>query len=218
MFSSEVYRKVEDEDDEDENIKKHSKGGAINQRTEKSLRYEAYSKGDKWQLRYKNAKGVVEYIRDYSTQKEDAQEAANYKNNKIANDDFKKAYFELDKSIDIYDDYVDEHYQREEGEGKVAYEYRLKEEEPKKDSKFKKLIEDKEKRGKEYFAEIIYRDAYNYFSTSSLYSDKYLQEKYLQIEDPAVIYNFGEYIPGEIEEFLDSIWEDDDEQKEELDN
>ena len=79
------------------------------------------------------------------------------------------------------------------------------------------LFRSKEKRGKEYFAEIIYRDAYNYFSTSSLYSEKYLQEKYLQIEDPAVIYNFGEYIPDEINDFLDSIWEDDDEQEEELD-
>ena len=45
-------------------------------------------------------------------------------------------------------------------------------------------------------------------------SDK---SEYLQIEDPSVIYNFGEYIPGEIEEFLSYIWEDDDEQEEELD-
>jgi len=183
-------------------------------KTEKSLRYEVYLKDKGWQLGYKNAKGVVEYIRDYSTQKETAQEDANYKNKRIENDDFKEEFFQFDKSIDIYDDYVDEHYPRKEGEGKVAYEYRLKEEEPKKDSKFKKLIEDKENKGKEYFSQIIYRDVYDYFSvSSSLLKD----DEYLQIEDPDVIYNFGEYIPDEIEDFLSSIWDDDDKQEDEID-
>ena len=76
----------------------------------------------------------------------------------------------------------------------------------------KKLIKDKEKKGKEYFSKIIYRDAYKYFSESPK-----SEGEYLQIEDPVVIYNFGEYIPGEIENFLSSIWDDDDKQEEEID-
>ena len=180
---------------------------------EKSLNYEAYSKGDKWQLGYKNAKGVVEYTRDYST-KDDAQKAADYKNKRIANEDFKEELFQLDKSIDIYDDYIDEYYPQKKDEIYFLYIYRLEEEEFKKDSKLKKLIEDKEKRGKEYFSQIIYRDIYDYFSvSSSLLKD----DEYLQIEDPDVIYNFGEYIPDEIEDFLSSIWDDDDKQEDEID-
>ena len=179
---------------------------------EKFLKYEVYLKNKRWRLGYKNEKGVIEYTGYYST-KNDAQKAANYKNNKIANDDFKEEYFEFDKSIDIYNDYIDEYYMQEEGERDSAYLYRLKEE-SKKDSELKKLNKNKENKGKEYFSQIIYRDAYDYFSVSSslLSSDEYLQ-----IEDPSIIYNFGEYIPGEIKEFLSSIWEDDDEQKEELD-
>ena len=179
----------------------------------KSFNYEVYPKGKRWQLGYKNEKGIIEYTRDYST-KEDAQRIASYKNNEIANDDFKKEYFELEKSIDVYNDYIDEHYPQRENEVSAAYEYRLEFEEPEKDSEFKKLIKEKEDRGKEYFSQIIYRDAYDYFSVSSslLSSDEYLQ-----IDDPSVIYNFGEYIPGEIKEFLSCIWEDDDKQKEELD-
>jgi len=181
--------------------------------SKKSFKYEVYSKGNRWQLAYKNEKGVVEYTRDYSTQKEDAQKAANDKNKRIANEDFKEEYFQMDKSIDIYEDYVDEHYQRKEGERYFDYQYRLKEEEPKKDSKLKKLFEDIEEKGKEYSSEIIYRDAYDYFSNSLVG-----EGGYLQIEDPSVIYNFGEYTPGEIEEFLSYIWEDDDDkQEEELD-
>ena len=178
---------------------------------EKFLKYEVYLKNKKWKLGYKNEKGVVEYIRNYSTQKEIAQEDANEKNKRIENDDFKEEFFQFDKAIDIYDDYVDEHYPRKEGEGKVAYEYRLEFEEPKKDSKFKKLIKEKENRGKEYFSEIIYRDAYNYFSKLASSSGKYLQ-----IEAQSIIYNFCEYMPVEIKYFLCYIWEDDDKQKEEL--
>ena len=181
--------------------------------SKKSFKYEVYSKGNRWQLAYKNEKGVVEYIRDYSTQKEDAQKAANDKNKRIANEDFKEEFFEFDKSIDVYDDYVDEHYGQEEHESYLSYQNRL-EEEFKKDSKLRKLFKDKEEKGKEYFSQIIYRDACNYLNNSSLPSD---ESEYLQIEDPSIIYNFGEYIPGEIEEFLSSIWEDEDEQKEELD-
>ena len=179
---------------------------------EKFLKYEVYLKNKRWRLGYKNEKGVIEYTGYYST-KNDAQSVANYKNNKIANDDFKEEWFELDKSIDAYDDYIDEYYRQEEGERDLAYLYRLKEE-SKKDSELKKLFKDKEEKGKKYFSEIIYRDAYDYFSVSSslLSSDEYLQ-----IDDPSVIYNFGEYIPGEIGEFLSCIWEDDDKQKEELD-
>jgi len=67
-----------------------------------------------------------------------------------------------------------------------------------------------ENRGKEYLSKIIYRDACNYFSS-------FLQtSEYLQIEDPSIIYNFGKYIPSEIKEFLSSIWEDEDKQKQEL--
>ena len=68
-----------------------------------------------------------------------------------------------------------------------------------------------ENRGKEYLSKIIYRDACNYFSSLIHNSE------YLQIEDPSIIYNFGKYIPSEIEEFLSSIWEDEDKQKQELD-
>ena len=67
-----------------------------------------------------------------------------------------------------------------------------------------------ENRGKEYLSKIIYRDACNYFSSLIHNSE------YLQIEDASIIYNFSKYIPFEIEEFLSSIWEDKDKQKEEL--
>ena len=177
--------------------------------TEKALKYEAYPKGKRWQLGYKNEKGVIEYVGNYST-KIDSQKAANYKNNEIANDGFKEEYFEVDKSIDIYNDYIGRNYLREKGEKDSAYLHRL-EEESKNNSKLKKLIEDKEKKGKEYFSEIIYRDAYNYFSKLALSSGKYLH-----IEAQSIIYNFCEYMPVEIKYFLCYIWEDDDKQKEEL--
>jgi len=176
---------------------------------EKFLKYEVYLKNKKWKLGYKNKKGVIEYIRNYST-KDDAQSDANYRNHKIANDDFKEEFFELDKSIDIYNDYIEENYLRKKGERNSTYLYRL-EEESKNNSKLKKLIEDKEKKGKKYFSEIIYKDAYNYFSKLASSSGKYLQ-----IEAQSIIYNFCEYIPVEIKYFLCYIWEDDDKQKEEL--
>ena len=179
---------------------------------EKFLKYEVYSKNKRWRLGYKNEEGITEYTGYYST-KNDAQSVANYKNNKIANDDFKEEWFELDKCIDVYDDYIEEYYQQEEGERDLAYLYRLKEE-SKKNKELKKLIKNKENRGKEYFSQIIYRDAYNYFSEASLPSE---DDEYLQIEDASVIYNFCKYISYKIEYFLGSIWEDYKKQKEEID-
>ena len=177
---------------------------------EKVLKYEVYLKNKRWRLGYKNEVGITEYTGYYST-KNDAQSVANYKNNKIANDDFKEEWFELDKCIDVYDDYIEEYYQQEEGERDLAYLYRLKEE-SKKNKELKKLIKNKENRGKEYFSQIIYRDAYKYFSESPLTFGRYLQ-----IEDAFIIYKFCKYIPYKIEYFLGSIWEDYKKQKEEID-